>query len=282
VGDSFTAGGGNRASGWVNWSGTTGGNADDGCGRSPVGYPMLLRTWLADQPGAASTTFALYACGGATTTDLDKRSPAVKAGLNGASFDRGEVKQFTHVASLSAATVVTVTIGANDVAYFHDAIACYASPRTCNPTSANPWIARLRQHVAALGPVLAVIYARLRLLAPDAAIEVVQYPSLFPPAAKLTAVERARGCSGFTGAALRFLSAGEVQLNGVIAKEAHLAGLGVVNPDLGKAGFLGGGHTLCGSTRWFFPRQLTGSFHPNRQGQAAIARAVERAVAGAA
>jgi lysophospholipase L1-like esterase len=279
VGDSFTAGGGNRTSGWVNWSGTRGGNANDGCGRSPVGYPMLVRTWLSTRPATAATTLAFYACGGATTTDLYKGSPAAKLGLNGASFDRGEVKQLTHVAALSAATVVTVTIGANDVAYFHDAIECYASPRSCSPTSTNPWIAKLRQHLATLGSVLSVIYAQLKLVAPSALIEVVRYPSLFPPAASLTAVERARGCDGFAGSALRFLSAAEVQLNAVIATQARAAGLGLVDPDVGKTGFVGGAHTLCGPTKWFFGRQRTGSFHPNREGQAAIARAVERAVA---
>jgi hypothetical protein len=280
LGDSIASGGGNMGTGWVNWSGTTGGNADDGCDRSPVGYPMLVDSWLSSRQ-VTPPALSIFACSGATSSDLDQESPATYLGLHGQTNDFGEALQFSHTAELASAALITVTIGANDVDFYGDALHCHDEPRQCTATSSRSWIAKLHKNITGLGLVLAPTFTTLRKLAPNARIVVVQYPSLFPPANKLTSSEWENGCSGFTGATVRYLTEGQWQLNAAISRRSRAAGFTVVDPDTGRSGFVGGDHTLCGKSEWLFGRQLSGSYHPNKMGQAALARAVEAALKAA-
>ena len=57
LGDSFSAGDGNLASGWVNQAGVADGSgqATDGCNRSSLSYPALTSTWLSSQKNLPPT-----------------------------------------------------------------------------------------------------------------------------------------------------------------------------------------------------------------------------------
>jgi lysophospholipase L1-like esterase len=275
VGDSFASGDGIKAQGWVNRSGVADGSsvANDGCDRSSEGYPELVSKWLQGRSLLAPMTLSFLACSGATTTDVWSGSPSRRDGLIGASGDNGEGEQLGY-AQLKNARVVTITIGGNDF-NFSDVIANCLDflLHSCNAQSNDGWIADLAHNIQTLKASLISTYQAIRTAAPGASVYVVGYPAIFP-------TNPSGGCQGLTKSAITYLASMQKPLNEVIQAAAAAASVNYVDPNSGPYSFIG--HDVCQSKNsWvqgLSPFGSAASFHPNQQGQAAMASSVEAAI----
>ena len=293
LGDSFSSGEGNKASGWVNFNGNRDNSltANDKCDRSSQAYPELVNARLSKISGVSlpKMTFSFLACSGATSSDLDPQSPASGLGLAGATGDNHENAQLFDAAELHNARIVTLTAGGDDVNFGSVATACTLAAEGCQPISS---VQNLTKNIANLEGVPQSLYASVQQAAPNAAIYVVDYPDLLPPPDRITPYEVLRGCSGINGVALSFLSTAEESIHQAIAQAAAATGIHLVDPNSGSNSFLtdpahldslekGSGHTLCSpSSRWFnaIEANTTFSYHPNAAGQAALAKSVVAAI----
>lgn len=276
LGDSFTAGDGIKAQGWVNQSGAADGSpiANDGCDRSSEGYPELVDKWLGQQTTTLPPmSFAFLACSGATTTDVWSGSPSRQDGLLGATGDNGEGEQLSY-SQLKNARIVTLTIGGNDF-NFSDIIANCLDPllHSCNAQSNDGWIADLARNIQTLKASLASTYQAIRNAAPGAAIYVLGYPAIFP-------AQPTGACQGLTKSAVTYLASMQAPLNQVIQAAANESGVHYVDPNAGPFSFVG--HDVCQTSgSWIqglSPFGSAASFHPNQQGQAAMAASLEAAM----
>jgi lysophospholipase L1-like esterase len=207
-------------------SGVGAGGATGSCSRSPHAYPAL---WAAANP-AASFTFA--ACAGARTGDVIKNQ----------------------LSSLSSSTtLVSITIGGNDVGFssimqtcvLHSTSACESAVAAAEKYANNT-----------LPGLLGTTLAGIRSHAPNAKIIVLGYPEFYDLGAWL--------CLGLSGADHQALDNGIDDLNGVIKKAAAANGdtfAGV------RTAF--SGHELCDWHAWLHSVTLPvgNSYHPTAAGQ---------------
>jgi lysophospholipase L1-like esterase len=195
---------------------------------------------------AGKVAWAFWACSGATTSDVLSQ---------------------VDDAYLSAADLVTLTIGGNDAGYVEVLVACGLS--NCNTPAFRR---RVTARIDAAGPRLEGVYRAVAARAPHARILVLGYAQPFP------ADRTEQSCIGlrlFAGeqTMLRGLGA---HLNGTIAKAvAKVASSGADIRFVPVAARFAG-HEVCGRNgAWIsgiIPSRVgfgldPGSFHPNLRGQ---------------
>jgi len=278
LGDSYAAGEGNPVGGalpWVDHAGNP--TVSDGCDRSAVAYPMLVYKWLASDTSLPSMSLQFLACSGATTENL-WNSGATAVGLKGPNYI--EPQQLRDTGDLANARIVTITIGGDDLDFSEIFEHCITSIHLdCSAKTSDPWVAKLRSHIAALGPILESTYQLVREDAPNASIYVVGYPNIFPsnPSALCTLKTL------ILPYGMRYLASFQNELSSTVSKAASMAGVTYVNPN--KATGVGSfaGHSVCSSSpfiRGAVRTDATFSFHPNNAGQNALALDVEAAIKG--
>ena len=232
----FAAIGPAHAAGTVNYvalgdsyaSGDGAGSYSDGsCLESANAYPVL---WHNSHGG----TFTNETCSGATTTDVIS----------------------SQLGPLSASTtLVTITIGGNDVGFS-------SVMTTCVLSSTSSCVAAVQQAEQKAKTVLPSLldnaFADIRSGAPNAKVVVLGYPAFYD-------LSKSGTCIGLSGTDRSYLNQGAGVLDSVIGAEAAKYGDTYVNVNPYFAG-----HQICDSTSylisvdWF---NLGDSYHPNAGGQ---------------
>jgi lysophospholipase L1-like esterase len=173
-------------------------------------------------------------------------------------------------------TVVSLTIGGNDIGFSEVAESCV----TVNPFSHpcldkynSGGVDQLKARIAATAPKVAAVLQGIKARAPSAKIYVLNYPAIFP--------ETGYGCwpqmpIGFQD--VPYLRATEQRLNSMLATQAAANGATLVN-------WYGAsiGHDACkgSSTRWvepLVPTNAAAPIHPNKAGMVGGANALLAAV----
>jgi GDSL-like Lipase/Acylhydrolase family len=217
-----------------------------GCLRSSNNYARLAAPSL----GLALTDVT---CSGATTVHMTQQQN-VEPGPNPPQFN-----------GLNAGTtVVSLTIGGNDIGFSEVAQSCI----TINPFS-HPCIDKykaggkdqLAERIAATAPKVAAVLQGIHSISPLAKIYVLNYPAIFP--------ETGFGCwpqmpIGFQD--VPYLRSTEKGLNAMLATQAAANGATLVNWYNASIG-----HDACksSSNRWvepLIPGELAAPIHPNKAG----------------
>jgi hypothetical protein len=226
-----------------------------GCLKSDHNYPHLAA------PGIG-LTLRDASCSGATTVDMTNPQNVEPDGPNPPQFN-----------SLDASTtVVSLTIGGNDIGFSEVAQSCI----TLNPFS-HPCLDKydaggvdqLKARIEATAPKVAAVLAGIKSRSPSAKIYVVNYPAIFP--------ETGFGCwpqmpIGFQD--VPYLRSTEQRLNSMLATQASAAGATLVSWYNASIG-----HDACksSSTRWvepLVPGELAAPIHPNQAGMQGGANAL--------
>jgi lysophospholipase L1-like esterase len=200
-------------------------------------------------------------CSGAKTNHMTE-TQNVEPGPNPPQFN-----------SLSAeTTVVTLTIGGNDIGFTEVAQSCitinpFSTP--CKDKYAPGGKDQLQERINATAPKVDAVLDGIKARAPSAKIYVVNYPAIFP--------ETGLGCwpqmpIGFGD--VPYLRQTEKSLNAMLASQAAANGAKLV--DWYKASI---GHDACKSTsnRWvepLVPGTLAAPIHPNKAGMQGGANAL--------
>jgi hypothetical protein len=226
-----------------------------GCLKSDHNYPHLAA------PGIG-LTLRDASCSGATTADMTNPQNVEPDGPNPPQFN-----------SLDAnTTVVSLTIGGNDIGFSEVAQSCI----TLNPFS-HPCLDKydaggvdqLKARIEATAPKVAAVLQGIHSRAPAAKIYVVNYPAIFP--------ETGLGCwpqmpIGFSD--VPYLRSTEQRLNSMLATQAAANGATLVSWYNASIG-----HDACkgSSTRWvepLVPGELAAPLHPNQAGMVGGANAL--------
>jgi hypothetical protein len=226
-----------------------------GCLKSDHNYPHLAA------PGIG-LTLRDASCSGATTVDMTNPQNVEPDGPNPPQFN-----------SLDASTtVVSLTIGGNDIGFSEVAQSCI----TLNPFS-HPCLDKydaggvdqLKARIEATAPKVAAVLAGIKSRSPSAKIYVVNYPAIFP--------ETGSGCwpqmpIGFSD--VPYLRSTEQRLDAMLATQAAAAGATLVNWYNASIG-----HDACksSSNRWvepLVPGELAAPIHPNKAGMVGGANAL--------
>jgi lysophospholipase L1-like esterase len=225
-----------------------------GCLRSSNNYSHLA---------APSIGLALKdpSCSGAKTNHMTEQQN-VEPGPNPPQFN-----------SLDASTtVVSITIGGNDIGFSEVAQSCitvnpFATP--CKDKYAPGGKDQLAERIAATAPKVDAVLDGIRARSPLAKIYVVNYPAIFP--------ETGFGCwpqmpIGFGD--VPYLRQTEKGLNAMLATQAAANGATLVNWYNASIG-----HDACKSTstRWvepLIPGTLAAPIHPNKAGMQGGANAL--------
>jgi hypothetical protein len=230
-----------------------------GCLKSSNNYAHLAA------PGIG-LTLRDATCSGATTEDMTNPQEVDPDGPNPPQFD-----------SLDAeTTVVSLTIGGNDIGFSDIALDCV----TINPFSTpckNKYNSggkdQIAERIAATAPKVDAVLDGIAELSPSAEVFVVNYAAIFP--------ETGFGCwpqmpIGFGD--VPYLRAKQKELNAMLATQAAANGATVV--DWYKASI---GHDACkgSSTRWVepvVPSNPAAPIHPNKAGMQGAANVLVAAV----
>jgi GDSL-like lipase/acylhydrolase family protein len=226
-----------------------------GCLKSDHNYPHLAA------PGIG-LTLRDASCSGATTVDMTNPQNVEPDGPNPPQFN-----------SLDAnTTVVSLTIGGNDIGFSEVAQGCI----TLNPFS-HPCLDKydaggvdqLKARIEATAPKVAAVLQGIHARSPAAKIYVVNYPAIFP--------ETGFGCwpqmpIGFQD--VPYLRSTEQRLDAMLATQAAANGATLVNWYNASIG-----HDACkgSSTRWvepLVPGELAAPIHPNQAGMTGAANAL--------
>lgn len=245
LGDSYSAG-----EGAPPYSGTK------GCYRSTNSY--------AYQIGNGVPTPVMFACSGAVTNDIDTtvQFPV----LPGTQLQQLKNSPLTN-------SLITLTIGGNDVNFAKDLESCIFSVHSCTTQQAT-----ISQTITALEPRLIQVFQEIRQVAPGADIIVLGYPLLFaaPDDAHCHNPLIATGVSKSEMTMIRTLAA---QLDTEIDQAAAQAG--VVSAASGVEQVFAG-HEACTANKnaeWIneitgLTAMIHGSFHPTAAGYVGDALAV--------
>ncbi len=230
-----------------------------GCLKSSNNYPHRAAPTI-------GLTLRDATCSGAETVDMTNPQNVDPDGPNPPQFN-----------SLDASTtVVSLTIGGNDIGFSEVAESCI----TVNPFS-HPCLDKynpggndqLKARIEATAPKVAAVLQGIHTRSPAAKIYVVNYPAIFP--------ETGFGCwpqmpLGFQD--VPYLRSTEQRLNAMLATQAAANGATLVN-------WYGAsiGHDACKgtSTRWvepLVPGTLAAPIHPNKAGMLGGANALLAAV----
>jgi lysophospholipase L1-like esterase len=218
-----------------------------GCLKSDHNYAHLAA------PGIG-LTLRDASCSGATTVDMTSPQNVEPDGPNPPQFNSLD----------SSTTVVSLTIGGNDIGFSEVAQSCI----TLNPFS-HPCLDKydaggvdqLKARIEATAPKVAAVLGGIKSRAPAAKIYVVNYPAIFP--------ETGFGCwpqmpIGFND--VPYLRSTEQRLNSMLATQAAAAGATLVSWYSASIG-----HDACkgSSTRWvepLVPGEPAAPIHPNAAG----------------
>lgn len=230
-----------------------------GCLKSSNNYPRLA---------APSIGLPLRdpSCSGAKTDHMTQPQNVDPDGPNPPQFN-----------SLDAeTTVVSITIGGNDIGFSDVAQSCitlnpFSTP--CKDKYASGGKDQLAERITATAPKVAAVLQGVHTRSPSAKIYVLNYPAIFP--------ETGFGCwpqmpIGFGD--VPYLRSTEQKLNGMLATQAAANGATLVN-------WYGAsiGHDACkgSSTRWvepLVPGELAAPIHPNKAGMVGAANVLVAAV----
>ena len=226
-----------------------------GCLKSDHNYPHLAA------PGIG-LTLRDASCSGATTVDMTNPQNVEPDGPNPPQFNQLD----------ASTTVVSLTIGGNDIGFSEVAESCI----TINPFS-HPCLDKydaggvdqLKARIEATAPKVAAVLQGIHSRSPSARVFVVNYPAIFP--------ETGFGCwpqmpIGFQD--VPYLRSTEQRLNSMLATQAAANGATVVNWYSASIG-----HDACkgSSTRWvepLLPGELAAPIHPNKAGMTGGANAL--------
>ncbi len=235
------------------------------CGRSTHNYAHLL----ADR--FAATKFTDVTCSGAATVDLtdpmDLSIGGVPAGTAPAQFD----------ALTSATTLVTMTMGGNDVGLVgaaEDCIRINPLDAPCKDKYTAGGVDQIGQRIEAFAPKIAAAVDGIRARSPQARVLVTGYGLYMKPG----------GCwptQPWLPKDADYLQSKVDQINQVISAQATAHGaeyVDVAGPSVG--------HDACqsSSARWvegLIPSHSAAPLHPNAQGEAAYAGIIGDQIAGA-
>jgi lysophospholipase L1-like esterase len=236
---------------------------DLGCLRSDHNYPSLVASAI----GSASFTDA--SCGGATTDDMTQSQVNGLITVNGPQLDA--VTPDTRLVSLG--------IGGNDIGFINIILTCaaesltnpFGSPCTAYYTSGGT--DQLAAAINATEPKVAAVLQAVHQRAPQAKVLVVGYPDILP--------EYSNGCWPAEPIAygdVSYLRATEKRLNTMLATAAAVNDAQYVDTYTPTIG-----HDVCqpAGTKWIeglLPLSAAAPFHPNANGEAAVASAVESAL----
>jgi hypothetical protein len=169
-------------------------------------------------------------------------------------------------------TVVSLTIGGNDIGFSEVAESCI----TVNPFSHpcldkydSGGVDQLKARIEATAPKVAAVLQGIHARSPSARIYVLNYPAIFP--------ETGLGCwpqmpIGFSD--VSYLRSTEQRLNNMLATQAAANGATLVNWYAASIG-----HDACkgSSTRWvepLVPTNAAAPIHPNKAGMVGGANAL--------
>ncbi len=294
LGDSFSSGEGNPGKPPKEWLDRAGKATavDNGCHRSPIAYPVKIESWLKSSAtqaalGLPAMSLDFLSCSGARTEDL------WNSGAHGAPYyltggENREWQQMQDTRDLANARIVTVMVGGDDLNFGDILYNCISLSHSCNASSDDGWIADLQQNIATLKPLLVKTYEKVAALAKNAAVYVVGYPDMFPPA---TDQQRLGECAsatitpvGLIGAQeAKYLTERQSELTSVVKAAAAAANVYYIDPNA-PGNFSFGGHDVCEPTgSWFNKPNVLDteySFHPNAAGQKALTEDVKAAIRG--
>jgi lysophospholipase L1-like esterase len=210
-------------------SGLGAGNYSGGsCDRSANAYPQLWAN--SNHP----SSFAFVACSGATTTDV----------IN------------NQISALSSATtLVSVTIGGNDVGFSNVMITCVLGSTSDCVNAVNQAEAKANSQLPGL---LDTVYNDISARAPNARVVVIGYPEFYDLA-------RSSGCIGLSTTDRTALDGGADVLDSVISAAAGRHGFAYAEV---RGAFTG--HEICDSSSWLHSvdwLNLGDSYHPTASGQ---------------
>ncbi|HEX6602671.1 MAG TPA: SGNH/GDSL hydrolase family protein [Solirubrobacterales bacterium] len=230
-----------------------------GCLKSSNNYPRLAA------PGIG-LTLRDATCSGATTVHMTNPQNVDPDGPNPPQLN-----------SLDASTtVVSLTIGGNDIGFSEVAQSCivvnpFSHP--CLDKYNSGGVNQLKARIDATAPKVAAVLQGIKARSPSAQIYVVNYPAIFP--------ETGYGCwpqmpIGFQD--VPYLRTTQKQLNSMLATQAAANGATLVNWYNASIG-----HDACkgSSTRWvepLVPGNSAAPIHPNKAGMVGGANALLAAV----
>jgi len=205
-------------------------------------------------------------CSGATTVHMTQPQNVDPDGPNPPQFN-----------SLSAATtVVSITIGGNDIGFSGIVESCitynpFSSP--CKNKYASGGKDQISEKITATAPKIAAVLQGIKAKAPSSKTYVLNYPAIFP--------ETGSGCwpqmpISFSDAP--YLRAKQKELNAMIATQVAANGATLVNWYSASIG-----HDACkgSSTRWvepLVPGELAAPIHPNKAGMQGASNVLVAAV----
>ena len=207
-------------------SGVGAGSVSGSCGQSPNAYPALWAT------ASSPASFKFAACSGATTSDV------ISSQLSSLS---------------SSTTLVSITIGGNDVGFSSIMETCVLR----STSSCESAVSAAEQYANTTLPgQLNTTLADIRSHAPNAKIIVLGYPDFYDLSVSV--------CLGLSRADHQALDIGINDLDGVIQTAA--ANNGDTFADV-RAQF--SGHELCDGSRWLnsITLPISNSYHPTATGQ---------------
>lgn len=211
-------------------SGLGAGNYSGGsCDRSSHAYAQLWAT------ANAPASFAFVACSGATTTDVINNQLSALS---------------------SATTLVSITIGGNDVGFSSVMTTCVLSSTSTCVNAVNQAEAQARSQ---LPGALSTLFGDISARAPNATVVVMGYPEFYD-------LSKSSTCIGLSTTDRVALDGGADVLDSVIQAAAA-----------GRAGFVYAevrpafaGHEICDSSSWLHSVDwfnLSDSYHPTASGQ---------------
>jgi lysophospholipase L1-like esterase len=217
-----------------------------GCGRSSQNYPALVSS------GARFASFRDASCAGATIADITE-SQHTRAGDNPPQLN----------AVTGDASLVTVTVGGNDIGFNDIVSTCLARSRNqphgaaCRAYFTQRGRDVLAERTAAAAPKLVAALGQVNRRAPHAKVLVVGYPTILPA--------HGGGCgeAPFSADDVSYLNQVFRSLNAMIEAQADVAGDHYVDTATSSVG-----HDICQApgVRWIEgnePTSPAAPFHPN-------------------
>src|SRR6516225_4274216 len=207
-------------------SGVGAGSVSGSCGQSPNAYPALWAT------ASSPASFKFAACSGASTSDV------ISSQLSSLS---------------SSTTLVSITIGGNDVGFSSIMETCVLE----STSSCESAVSAAEQYANTTLPgQLNTMLADIRSHAPNAKIIVLGYPDFYDLSVSI--------CIGLSRGDHQALDNGINDLDGVIQTAAVNSGDTFADV---RAQF--SGHELCDGSRWLnsITLPISNSYHPTATGQ---------------
>jgi lysophospholipase L1-like esterase len=249
LGDSYSSGEGTN-----NYDADTN-TPSNSCHRSPDAFG---RVYAAGSSAFGGGNVEHLACSGATTDNI---------------LTTGSVNEPPQISELMPSTrLVTVTIGGNDVGFAGVLARCVTPLLTCEDYYTQNDSNNLDAAIENLHGKLIATYTAIKQKAPAATVIAVTYPNIFSPG---SAGQSGKTCSsiGAIGSSdVEWLIRETFHLDDVIEAAAQDAGIQILDE---RYAFLG--HELCTGAPWVNSllsqpiTDISGAFHPNTAGYAAIA-----------